>query len=135
MLLTCLDVGGRYAFNRPVPGTSELVQFGMGMLVFGALPLVTGRQGHVTIGLLEMVLPGRVDAIQRVAMALTGGTGLAVLSWRLGTTGIDLASYGDTTSFLRLPLAPMAWFMSVMAALSALAALAHLRAPATRPAE
>jgi hypothetical protein len=47
------------------------------------------------------------------------------MGWRLLVTGSDLASYGDTSSYLRIPLAPIAYFMAVMAFAGALAALVH----------
>ena len=125
MVLTCVDVIGRYWFNAPVPGASELTQFGMGIIVFGALPLVSGHGGHVTIGLMEMITAGRVAMVQRLVMAVTATTALAVMGWRLLVTGSDLASYGDTSSYLRIPLAPIAYFMAVMAFAGAVASLAH----------
>ena len=129
MLLTCVDVLGRYSFNSPVPGASELVQFAMGLLVFGALPLVTARRGHVIVGLLEMALADRVARLQRVAASLTGAIGLGVLAWRLLLVGFDLAAYDDTSSFLRIPLAPMAYAMAALSALAAAIAAAQLVLP------
>jgi TRAP-type C4-dicarboxylate transport system permease small subunit len=125
MMLTCVDVIGRYWFSAPVPGASELTQFGMGIIVFGALPLVSGHGGHITIGLMEMITADRLALLQRLVMAVTATAALAVMGWRLLITGSDLASYGDTSSYLRIPLAPIAYFMAVMAFAGALAALVH----------
>ena len=44
VLLTCVDVIGRYVLNRPLTGAFELSEMTMGALVFASLPLVTLRR-------------------------------------------------------------------------------------------
>ena len=46
MLITCVDVAGRYVFSQPVPGALEATEIMMGALIFASLPLVTLRQQH-----------------------------------------------------------------------------------------
>ncbi|MEJ2623996.1 MAG: TRAP transporter large permease subunit [Pseudolabrys sp.] len=53
MVLRCIDVVGRYAFNAPVPGASELTGLGLALLIFATLPIVTAYGEHVSVGLLE----------------------------------------------------------------------------------
>lgn len=125
MLLTCVDVIGRYLFNAPVQGASELTQFGMGLVVFGALPLVSASGSHVVVGLLDLVAGRAVERLQRLVMTATSVVALTAMGWRLYLTGVDLATFGDSSSFLRIPLAPMAYFMAAMAFVAALAAIAH----------
>ena len=132
MLLTCVDVVGRYFFNAPVQGASELTQFGMGLVVFGALPLVSASGSHIVVGLLELLAGRTVQRLQRLVMTVTSVVALAAMGCRLALTGLDLASYGDSSSFLRIPLAPMAYFMAVMAFVAALAAIAHFFAGASQ---
>lgn len=120
-LLTCTDVIGRYFFGHPVAGASELTQFGMGLLIFGALPLVTARREHVSIDLLHLLAGNRVAGLQRLVMALTSLAGLVLMSWQLWIRAGRFAQWGDGSIYLGVPLAPFAYFMSVMSALAALA--------------
>lgn len=53
MLLTCLDVGGRYLFNNAIDGSIELTQIGLAILVFAALPIITWRGGHIVVDLID----------------------------------------------------------------------------------
>ena len=46
--------------------------------------------------------------------SLLGAAVFAILAWQLWVLGARLASYGDVTSFLRIPLGPVIQFMSVM---------------------
>ena len=55
MTLRCVDVAGRYGFNAPVPGASELTGLGLALLIFGALPIITAHSEHVSVSLIELI--------------------------------------------------------------------------------
>ena len=118
MVLRCVDVVGRYAFNAPVPGASELTGLGLALLIFAALPIITAYSEHVSVGLLELVGGGRTRQVERVVLLATSLAALSLMAWRLWDKGRELASYGDGTSYLNIPVAPFAYFMSVMTALA-----------------
>jgi len=119
MLVTIVDVAGRYGFNAPLPGAVEITELLMGLLVFGGLPLVTLHEEHVTISLLDGLIRGRAKRVQRAIVSQISAVLVAFIAWRLVIRGRELASYGDRSSYLGVPLAPVAYFMSVMAALTA----------------
>jgi TRAP-type C4-dicarboxylate transport system permease small subunit len=137
MVLRCVDVVGRYGFNAPVPGTSELTGLGLCLLIFGALPVVTAHSEHVSVGLLEAFIGHYSRRLERVMLLATSLIALALMSWRLWDKADTLASYGDGTSYLNVPLAPFAYFMSVMSALAvvivALQIVAAFRSPSEKP--
>mgnify|MGYP001461206897 FL=1 len=39
MMLTCIDVVGRYVFHGPVRGGTELTEFALAIIVFSILPV------------------------------------------------------------------------------------------------
>ncbi len=123
MLLVAADVTGRYLFNKPISGGYELVQLLMGVLVFSALPVISRTNEHITIGLFDPYFKGAADRIRRVFVHLFSAAVLSFLAWRLATHAGKLAANGDTTPVLALPLAPIGWFMTVMAGLSVLSLL------------
>jgi TRAP-type C4-dicarboxylate transport system permease small subunit len=123
MLLVASDVTGRYLFNKPISGGYELVQLLMGVLVFSALPVISRTNEHITIGLLDPYFKDIADRIRRVFVHLFSAAVLSFLAWRLGIQASKLAANGDTTAVLALPLAPIAWFMTVMAVLSVVSLL------------
>ncbi|MEJ2374589.1 MAG: TRAP transporter small permease [Pseudolabrys sp.] len=118
MVLRCVDVVGRYLFNAPVPGTAELTGLGLAVLIFAALPIITAHNEHVSVGLLELVAGRFSRAIERVTLLATSLAALSLMAWRLWDKAQSLASYGDFTSYLNVPVAPFAYFMSVMTALA-----------------
>jgi TRAP-type C4-dicarboxylate transport system permease small subunit len=119
MLLTCVDVVGRYFFNKPVTGGFELTEILLASLIFAGLPLVTLRGDHVTVDLFDAVTPDWLFRIQHVAAALIGAACTAYLAWRLWLRAEDLARAGETTSQLEIPLAWLTYAMSVLMALTA----------------
>lgn len=123
MIVTFVDVVGRYVFNAPLAGAYELTEVLLALVVFIGLPIVTFRREHVTVDLVTSRLPSvlrrGLGVFAGVVMLLV----LAVLAWRLGLLAIDFTEYGDTTVNLKIPLGPVAAVMAVLAAVSALAAL------------
>jgi len=130
MVVTVVDVVGRYFFNSPLPGAAELNEIGLGLLVFAALPLITARGGHVTIDLLSNLADklgthkaALFQRVQEVCVHAVSAALLAIITWRLAFQTERMAGYGDSTSFLGIPLAPVGGFMTVCAGLAAVVAL------------
>lgn len=123
MLVTLIDVIGRYGLNRPMPGAFEMTEVMLAMTIFVALPLVTLENGHVTVSLITDWLSARARRMQGFLASAFSAAILAAVAWRLYRHGIQLSSYGDVTIFLRLPKGPIAFVMAVLAAAASLAAL------------
>lgn len=115
MALTCIDVAGRYLFDRPLPGGFELTELGMGALIFTSLPLVTLRRQHVRVDLFENLISARWQALQQAFLDLLGGVCMAVIAWRLWVKAGDMASAGETTATLQIPVYPLVYGMAVLA--------------------
>lgn len=137
MLLRCIDVVGRYIFNLPVPGAAELTGLGLALLIFATLPIITAYSEHVSVGLLELVgarFSRFTRWVERVVLLATSLAALSLMSWRLWVKAAELASYGDGTSYLNVPVAPFAYFMSVMSALAVIVVALQIAALFRRPA-
>jgi TRAP-type C4-dicarboxylate transport system permease small subunit len=118
MILTFFDVVGRYVFNAPVPGTYEFTEMAMGVLVFTGIPIVTAREQHITVVLLDPLIPKGLRRFQSAFVSLMGAGIIGIFAWRLWKMGSQLREFGDVTSNVQIPLAPFAFYMSIMAALS-----------------
>lgn len=119
MLLGAADVIFRYLLNSPIAGSTELAALALGVLVFGSLPLVTARGEHVTVDLLAPDLERFAGRLRYAATGLISALVVGVMAWRIGLLALDFADYGDSSSFLNIPLAPLAWVMCAASALSA----------------
>jgi TRAP-type C4-dicarboxylate transport system permease small subunit len=124
MCVTVADVIGRYGFNQPLPGASEITEVMLGTVIFAALPLVMLENGHITTTLFTDRLTPQGRHLQAALVTLFSALILSVIAWRLYRHGLQLASYGEVTVFLGLPKGPLAYLMASLAALGALIAAA-----------
>ena len=53
MWLTVVDVVSRDAFNISITGLFEVTEVLMGILVFAGVPIITARDGHVAVTLMD----------------------------------------------------------------------------------
>lgn len=120
MMLTAVDVFGRYVLNKPVNGGFEVTEILLAMLIYCGLPLVSVRREHIVIDTLDPFFSRgfkrMLDVIAEILCTVVFG-GVAVLVFERAQR---IAGYGDTTTVLRLPLAPVAYVMAVMIAITAL---------------
>jgi len=122
MLLTFVDVVGRYLFNQSVVGAFEITEIMMALLIFAGLPLVVRREEHVTVDLVERLFAPRLRRAYRIAIELASGAlmlGLAHLMWRKAGRAAD---YGDTTTVLLIKYAP---FIYAIVAFLLMAGIIH----------
>ena len=123
MALTAVDVVGRYIFDAPVPGGFEITELMMASLIFAGLPLVTMRSEHVTIDMLDFLIPATVRRWQVGFLNLIFGLSFGVISWRLWLKAAQTVNYGDVTATLQIPMAPFVFFMALLTGLTALVLL------------
>ena len=133
MVLTFVDVLGRYAFLAPVPAAYEIISLMMPGVIFCALPLTVLREGHVTVDLLDTFIPRAVARVQGVLVNLISAGALGLVAWRLFVKAQDDLLYKSITDELLLLLWPFGYGMAALCALAALAAAANAAALATSP--
>ena len=124
MTLTFIDVAGRYIFNSPLPALAEVISFMMAGLVFCILPLVCFREGHVTIDLLDGVVPPGLKRPQGVFINLVAAGAVLFIAWRLWVKAMTHLEYGDATDELYMDIWPFSTGMAILCVLAAVAQLA-----------
>ena len=120
MIITFIDVLGRYLFSAPLPGAFELTEIMMAMLIFAGLPLVSRANQHVTVNLIVGILSPIILHLQRLITQAIMAVILAVMAWRMWIKAEEMLEQGDETAYLLLPIAPVAFFMTLMMAVSTL---------------
>ena len=118
MWLTVIDVFFRDAFNISITGLFEVTEVLMGILVFAGVPIITAKDGHVSVTILDTLVGPKLRIYQKVIINLICVIVLGTFAWQLWDVANSLAGYNDVTLFARIPLAPVCYFMAVMTALS-----------------
>ena len=114
MMLTAVDVVGRYVLNRPVPGAFELTEMMLAALIYCGLPLVSQRREHIVIDTFDQFMSRGVKRGLDIAAEVLCSASLFGLAWLVFGRAARVLAYGDTTTVLRLPLAPVAYLMAAM---------------------
>ena len=120
MALTFFDVLGRKFASNSIPGSLELTELLMVIVIFGALPLVSERGEHVEFDSLDPYLPLWLRRLQALAVHLLCAAVLLGLAWLMWRTGGQFMETGETTAQLRLLKAPFIYGMAVLCARTAL---------------
>jgi TRAP-type C4-dicarboxylate transport system permease small subunit len=123
MALTFFDVSARKLLANSIPGSLEMTELLMVVVIFASLPLVSMRGEHVLFDSLDPHLSAPVLRAQKAlihALLAILLIALAVLMWKTGAT---FAASGETTAQLLIPKAPFIYGMSVF---SGLAGLVHI---------
>jgi TRAP-type C4-dicarboxylate transport system permease small subunit len=107
MFLTVSDVLLRYVFNRPIPGSYELIKFMMLIVVFYGLAYTAVKRGHISIDLVLIRLPHRTQAvINTITWAFSFGL-FCMVTWRSLLLTKMMWQRGDVSTDLLLPIAPI----------------------------
>lgn len=117
MLLTFVDVIGRYLLGAPVFGASEMVSTMLALTIFLGLGIANARDKHVVVELFDArvraLAPRLYDVVVQGFSLLAMGLIVVVLVEQ----AVGAAQSGATTIVLEWPLA---WITGTIAALAAL---------------
>jgi TRAP-type transport system small permease protein len=129
MVLTLVDVAGRKLLSTSVPGSLELTELLMVAVIFAGLPLVSLAGEHVVFDSLDPWLPPWLRRVQLLVVDALCALALAGMAWLMWTKAAQMASYGDTTAQLKMPLGPFVYLMSALLALTAAVHLVLMAQP------
>jgi TRAP-type C4-dicarboxylate transport system permease small subunit len=115
MVLTAVDVAGRYAFSVAVTGSLELSE--LMLAVFGMLGMAyTEHMGaNVKVRILENILPRRaILALDSLTYLLSLGV-ILILVYGSWVMGIEEYGYKTASDSLGIPVYPFHFLLSVAA--------------------
>jgi len=106
MFLTIADVFGRYLFNQPVPGTFELTEMLMVLIVFLALGLAEHHNEHISLDLAYNYFSSRLKKVTDLVVDLVNLVVVAAITWQLYDYSVRMLDGNYTTAVLQLPIHP-----------------------------
>ena len=131
--LTVVDVVGRYALNAPLPGSTELTEFGVALVVFAAAPGVCWRGGHVVVDLADRFVPPAIRRWRAALVAAAFCPSMWAAAWGVAALAQRSARRGEVSEYLAIPLAGVYFFIAgicvAAGALSLLRAAVILSSP------
>ena len=135
VLLTCVDVIGRYVFNSPLVGAVELVRLCMAGIIFFSFPLMFLRNDHIIVDLIPFFRRGWVGWVTAIITLLM----IMLVAWKIGDRVFDYAiralEDNDMTEYLAIPRWPIVGFITLSIFSAAFAAFVRLLVVVSRPGE
>ena len=135
MALTFFDVLGRKLASNSIPGSLEVTEMLMVVVIFASLPLVSLRGEHVLFDSLDPYLGETALRLQKAAIHAVLAFLLIALAFLMWKTGGEFLASGETTAQLRVPKAPFIYGMAVMSAVTGLIHFWLIAHPAEQLAE
>ena len=112
--LYAFEIVARYLFGAPTTWSGEAVQYCLAVLIFGALPEVTRRAGHIAIDILPEALPPRAGAALVRAGDAVAALACAAAGWIAATEALRQLERGLMTNAAN-PI-PRWWLTAIIAA-------------------
>ena len=114
VLVTCIDVIGRYFFAAPLLGAHEMITLAMGIMIYLGMPLVTASREHLVVDLAGSVLSSTGKRIQQIIVNAIAALTFILFSYLLLFHGIGLAEDLMVTEDFEIEQAPIAYLMAAM---------------------
>src|SRR4051812_10242308 len=102
MALTFFDVLGRKLADNSIPGSLEVTELLMVVVIFASLPLVSLRGEHVLFDSMDAYLPEGVLRVQKALIHVVLAALLIALAFLMWKTAGEFAASGETTAQLKL---------------------------------
>lgn len=122
VLLVTVDVVGRYFFDKPIDGSTDIIEIMMIIMVYSSFAYGSTKNKHVRIDFLynrfSPVIKGYVDILTSILSIYI----VAVISWQLVNRAVNIINNppGPTTSYYGWELMPFIAFAAFGSALLAI---------------
>lgn len=113
MVLTCVDVVGRYFFHQPVLGATELTEIFLAIVLFSVMPIVTWRGGQIVVDLIDHFVSKTFIKVLTVISTLLIATSMYFVAMRIFEIGARNLKRGITTDFLFIPTGYVVQFIAI----------------------
>lgn len=113
MILTFVDVVGRYGFNHSIFGTAEYIEYLMVVVIFAGVAFISAEDEHIKVEIFEPWIKKRIPRFQRWSVYVFSLFCYGVVAVQLFRHAIDSFESGKRSAVLDLPL----WYMPAAAAL------------------
>jgi TRAP-type mannitol/chloroaromatic compound transport system permease small subunit len=107
MLICFADVIGTNFFDWPVPGTLEITESTMVLIVFGALAFTQQRRGHIRVEILHSHMGARLKSLADLLTHFLALAFFVLLAWySFGELSYSWEIQEATMGTIRFPLYP-----------------------------
>jgi TRAP-type transport system small permease protein len=120
VVVTFLDVAGRYVLNKPLQGSLELSELAMAILGAFAIFYTTTRRGHINVDLFLIRFSRRNQNLIEGSGALLGFATWGLIAYRVFVLAVHVLKSDESSSLLAIPISPFQFIFALGLTLYAL---------------
>ncbi|NLU99000.1 TRAP transporter small permease [Marinomonas sp. UCMA 3892] len=125
MILTCVDVVGRYFLNHPLIGATELTEIGLAIVIFSVMPVVTWRGSHIVVDLIDAFIKNTYLRVLALVSSIVISSSLYFISFRIWDVGSRMLRRNITTEFLHIETGLVVQYIAVLSFFTGISALLY----------
>ncbi|MCX7966237.1 MAG: TRAP transporter small permease [Syntrophorhabdaceae bacterium] len=110
MLITTIDAIGRDLFDKPLPGTIELSEYMLSIIILLGAAYTQQVKGHVGVDFLTKRFSGKTKSVLEVITTLASMCIISIVIWQGFLEGINEKTVSD---MLRVPQRPFRLLVSI----------------------
>lgn len=111
--ITVIDISGRYLFNKPLPGTIELTELALVVIVYLTLGYAEHFGEHIVIDTVYKIMPKGVRYVLFILASIISFISILLMSWQLYVYAGRMLSGGYKTGVLGIPYYPIVIIASI----------------------
>lgn len=135
MLLTFVDVIGRYVFGAPIFGASEMISTMLALTIFLGLGIANARDKHIVVELIDKKVRAVAPKTYDIVVQGFSIAAMCLIVFVLYQQTVETAHSGAKTIVLEWPIAWISGAVTVLAALSVACQVLGLVVPRGSPPE
>lgn len=118
MLLTFVDVVGRYILGAPIFGASEMISTLLAYVIFLGLGIANARDKHVVVELFDHHIRAVSPRVYDIIVQGFSVFAMCLIAYVLFDQAVEAAHFDSRTIVLEWPLAWISGIVAILAALS-----------------
>lgn len=118
MVITFIDVIGRYVLNQPVFGANEMISSLLALVIFAGLGIANARDDHIVVELLDHHVRRLSPWVYEIVIQGFSIFVMSLIAFVLFELALEAHHLKSLTFVLEIPLAYVAGGVSALATLS-----------------
>ena len=107
MLLMVSEITGRYVFNKPIPGSFEVVEVCVAVVASIGFASALAQKKHLAVTILTSRLPAKAQPTLSLSAYFLGFIVTGIMVWKLALAVYDSVKVAEiTTGLVPVPLYP-----------------------------
>lgn len=126
MILTFVDVIGRYVFSAPIFGASEMISGMLAVLIFAGLGITNARDEHIVVELMDHRFRRLSPKVYDIIIQVFSVIAMCIITYVLAEEAISSFELKSITFVLEMPLFYVAGLIALLSAISVFSMLAGI---------